>query len=393
MVSSDEDVMSYPTFFRSSSGSLFYIYRQGVSGAANQFINRFNPTTKTWARVGRVSNGFTGSGSMYLNRFAPGTDGSVSIFFCWRGSGNANTNSHFGSAKLVGLKAGQTFAAKRANGSAQSLPITPQTRRRSSTQPDQVRMVNQQGADVDSFGNPHGVTWLYDANGFIKLAHAWWTGTGWAQQLATNFTRRVEMNVSTISPSLSRAQVICSTDGRTYIIFRDNTHGRNGEIRLLNMTTPDSAEFKIVDMHLGEWEPSFDSRAAKERNEPTLLVVPSTSNGTGGANRPPTDNWMHKFIGVLTADMSQLSMLAAGAVTLPGLTQIADQSGCSELATIAATSPTDFGAPVRVEAGSVQSIRFAQAIARGVTDAATTLTVALKEQCESLNVSAVPWGR
>lgn len=342
MTGSNEAQVTYPAFVMADDTTLLFFFRDGTSGNADLMLNRYDLSTQTWSRVGKIIDGKVSSESAYPNRFAVDRLGRIHVFFCWRGTGNANTNNDLCHFMLTEYEAGAPVAA-RMDGTAQALPVTHANAELViDTAATGSGLINSHGADVDTENRPHTATWLFDGSGNTQIVHVYYDGNAWQQETVTAFTEAVDMDVSTLSPSLSRTATVCDNLGRTFIIFRCNHDGRRGSVRALNVT-PGTAlsEFKIADLDLYEWEPAIDSRAASERNELVMMLAPCTANGLSADETHLAENWTRQWIGVLTVDLAQSNVVSSGAANVPGVKLVSTQNGPPVGITVTATSPTD----------------------------------------------------
>lgn len=103
MVGSQEKSVTYPRFFNGVSGELFFMYRDGSSGQGNTLIDRYDPKTRTWSRIGDKPI-LDGEGLMNAYNCLPKHDsrGVYHLAWVWRDTGDAVTNHDLSYARTVG---------------------------------------------------------------------------------------------------------------------------------------------------------------------------------------------------------------------------------------------------------------------------------------------------
>lgn len=269
----NEGGVTYPQFFNAANGDLFFIYRNGGSGNGDTVLNR--RVGGMWQRVAILINGFVTNQNAYTNRVGIGPDGSIHLMFMWRDEGQASTNADI--CYTYSEDGGVTW--KRTDGSAQTVPITRENAEVVVNVEHNSGIVNQSGMDVDRDGNPHGAFMMYDAAGNTQYFHTWHDGTTWHHDQVTDFTTRVEtLAVFTLNLTTARPQIICTDNGRTYVLGMTQGDGWGGSAIIVDVT-PGSGNpiAKLFDMNLQRWEPAYDQRALKERGELNILVTPYLS--------------------------------------------------------------------------------------------------------------------
>lgn len=391
IIGTEEGQTTYPNFVSLSDGTLLLIYRYGSSGSGDVYIDRLPVGATTWQRVGLVVDGLSSGESPYFTRFAVDAEDNLHAFVTWRGSGQADTSNDYCYIKLTNLAG--VVAAERANGTVQALPIThANCEVVIDTAASGSGVLNQRGCDVDTLGRPHGVSWLYDANGYTQYQHVWHDGSAWHNETVTDFATRIDMNLSILDWTLAPAQVVCTAAGRTYLIWRASYENRNGYLRGLDVTPSDQdtpgvpSEFVIAELDLAMWEPTFDARAARDRGELHMLIHPCISNGPTSRGYNADDNWIEQYGGVLSVDLRRMSEVAAGAAKRPRIVPLSMSTGPGS--TVAATAYTDSGIQGAMigDFGNTRRLFVRQAIRFRNEGTPNTLTVSVVERIEANNV-------
>ena len=308
MVGSEENAVAYPRFFNTPGGQIFFLYRQGGSGSGNLMLNRL--VGSAWERAATVVDGTTDSVSPYENWAAVDVNGGIHIFFMWRTTGDAETNSDISYAFTP--DGGVTWA--KSTGATYAMPIRQATAEVVWAVPQRSGLINQSGADVDTDGNPHAAFMMYDAGGNTQYFHLWHDGATWHNDQVTNFTTRVETlaPLSTLELTTARPQLICTNEGQTYILGMTQGDGWGGSAVIVDVTPGSNNRIaKLFDMNLGRWEPSYDQRALRERGEFNMLVTPLLSPAPSNSPYKSQTGW------ILSVGSKYLRRLFGTAVEAP----------------------------------------------------------------------------
>ena len=289
MTGANEDKVTYPQFVRLASGDLLFFWRNGDgSGDGNHYVNRYNKATKTWTRVAQIFQGTTPTVDpnqcAYLNRIVY-ANGKLHIFYMWRDTPDPLTNHDFG--YIVSADDGVTW--KTAAGATQTLPIPP-----SNTAPFILTgyltgLTNQQGASVDSSGNPHSILRL-GSTGAWTFNHIYWTGSAWVNEVVFNSV-----------DSLGRPGLYSTTTGKTYALY---SKGDNAYALRIHPTI--GAPVQLYGFRQKGWEATFDQFAPANK----LRAIVSPGNSTDTSTEAG-------YIGVLTVDMTQVDALPANRYVAP----------------------------------------------------------------------------
>jgi hypothetical protein len=119
MVSMNEASCTYPQFFRSPSGQLVFMYRDGSSGNGNHIFNAYDTASKTWSRLlGSALTDGEGQRNAYPVGPIQGPDGLFHLVWVWRDTPDATTNHDLSYARTADLLNWQ-----KAGGQALTLPM------------------------------------------------------------------------------------------------------------------------------------------------------------------------------------------------------------------------------------------------------------------------------
>lgn len=267
---SHESSVTYPQFLRTAD-ELLFVFRGGSSGNGNVVINAYSTASKTWARRAIPLSGLapvTPDESPYTNHLALDASGVLHVFYLWRTTADLNTTHDI--CYVRSADGGGTWT--NAAGTPLALPVTPSTS--PVVKAGALSTVNQSGADVDAAGRPHSAWWI--APDSTQLVHIWHDGAAWHEDVLVDFGWYV-------APSeVARPMVFCH-DGRTFVLYAMETTARTRW--LCRDVTPSPAsrlpEFELFDVDMAGWEPSFDTRALRERGELHMLATPLQPGRTG----------------------------------------------------------------------------------------------------------------
>ena len=320
MLGVNEDSVTYPQFvLDQASGKLFFFYRNGSSGYGNEYVRRLDGSTWVNPVAGTLIDGIASNESPYMQHISSDANG-LHLFWCWRES-PSDAGSNTDMTYMRSSDGGVTW--KKENGQAVTIPATHANSNVIWDTAQGSGMVNQNGATVDSLGHPHTVFHEYDANGKTQIAHVWYDGTAWQHELVTKYlTRRMEtVGQGLITVEISRPTIVASQDGRVYVIYRTLFDDRRGTVRAVDVTpgTTDRRDFSICNIDLWEWEPTFDTQAAKNRNELHMIIHPALNNGSVSVGFNWGNAWRRQYGAVLTIDMAQMAAIRGGTVRLPSM--------------------------------------------------------------------------
>jgi hypothetical protein len=93
MTGKQEDLVTYPMFFRGPQGELCFGYRHGSSGRGDQIYNRYDSRRREWTSLssGSIISG-EGVRNAYLDGPKRGVDGRFHVCWVWRDDPDAGTN-------------------------------------------------------------------------------------------------------------------------------------------------------------------------------------------------------------------------------------------------------------------------------------------------------------
>jgi BNR repeat-containing family member len=187
MVGSNEQMCTYPLFFKDTSGNLVFNYRDGSSGSGNHIFNIYDAGTKAWRRL--LNAPFTdGQGARNAYPVGPvlGPDGWWHMVWVWRDSPNAETNHDLSYARSRDLVSWQTAA-----GQALTLPITLATSDIVDPVPVNGGMINNNTkVGFDAQNRPIVAYHKFDTAGNTQLYNARFESGRWVTHKTSSWTTR-----------------------------------------------------------------------------------------------------------------------------------------------------------------------------------------------------------
>src|SRR5690606_37599169 len=91
MTGKNEDLVTYPEFYRTPDGNLYFFYRYGASGNGNLVINKYNTASKNWEQLQDNLIDGENQRNAYWQTFIDEA-GTIHISWVWRESWDVATN-------------------------------------------------------------------------------------------------------------------------------------------------------------------------------------------------------------------------------------------------------------------------------------------------------------
>lgn len=286
----NENTVTYPQFYNLPDGGLLYHFREGGSGAGDQYLNRWNNTTNTWSNVhldGTAQvpfikgRGWSPDYNAYPNLPQIDALGRLVFTWCWRynsgsplGQSGYQTNNNMAYARSD--DAGLTW--QRHNGTNYQLPISrngesgnPATAAEHIlTIPEGSSLINSGGQDFDANHNPVIATWWAPeaASGNHRRQYQVVfrddAGTWQVRQVSNRTNDPTTTKYSeTFVRDLGRPIILCDNQDRIIVLYRDNfaTNGITVVHSLPKAADPQRllwTSFELTTENMGIYEPVFD---------------------------------------------------------------------------------------------------------------------------------------
>ena len=299
-----ETEVTYPQFLTMPNGDLLFLYRLGVSGGGNTWLNRWSLATQTWTNVDFID----GAPSPFIQGIWPGTNynaypnlpcldanGNIYLAWTWRETPAYESNNNL--LYAASLDGGVTW--RRFDGTTYDLPISQGAESGDAnamgqaivTIPQNYSLINQAGMCLDASNNPVIATWWAPGSGTNNFRRQYlvvYPGTNgvWQTRQVSNRTNDPAgtMELDAVVRDLGRPVIVADAANRLVVLYRDNA-GSNGltvaftpplalDPQRTNWTTMD-----LTTDNLGSYEPVID--LARWQRDNVLDIVYQASSGEG----------------------------------------------------------------------------------------------------------------
>lgn len=189
MIGENENQVTYPAFIKSPSEDLYFLYRDGISGAATYLVNLYDSENKEWKRQsGRPMIDGRGVSSPYIQGPTVGPDGYFHLCWVWRDSSNVITTHTLCYAKSRDFK---TWWSSRGEELGETL--TPFNAEVVDPVPCGGGLINNNHfISFDHLGQVVITYQKFDENGQTQLYAARPSVAGWELRRLTNWSHRWE---------------------------------------------------------------------------------------------------------------------------------------------------------------------------------------------------------
>ncbi|HEO9207140.1 TPA: BNR-4 repeat-containing protein [Klebsiella aerogenes] len=263
--------VTYPRFVKYPDGITQAFWRQGLSAAGQYFSALFDDATRTFGPVFQIAATDLNANA-YEQRLGVGRDGS--LHFCFGLRVNANTaDANRGLYYAKSMDKGQTWtnAAGTVNYPA---PLTEANSEKIADIPIYSGYVNQNGGACDYDSHYHTCLWQTDENNHTQIAHIWFDGTVWHEELVSKFDFKVDTSRPLLTGTLSRPAIGCNKYGKTWIFYRTTEMGRDGEIRAIDVSEPGNPiEHIVTGFNMGTLELAVNTNTLMNDNQLLMLAT------------------------------------------------------------------------------------------------------------------------
>jgi len=260
MTGKNEDLVTYPEFYRTPDGNLYFFYRYGASGNGNLVINKYNTASKNWEQLQDNLIDGENQRNAYWQTFIDEA-GTIHISWVWRESWDVATNHDMCYARSK--DGGLTW--ENSQGKRYDLPITLATAETAFKIPQGSELINQTSMTADSKGNPIIATYYRKDSVsvpqffLIYKQRKKWTSTDVSQ-------RKTDFSLSgggTKKIPISRPQILTRGLGmnkQAILLYRDAERGNKPTAAVNDNFPKGTWEYKdLAVVDLGSWEPSLDT--------------------------------------------------------------------------------------------------------------------------------------
>jgi len=263
MTGHNESSVTYPQFFRTRSGGLLFLYRDGGSGDGRIVLNRYDPAAGEWTRMAENLLDGEGARSAYWDMTVDSA-GRLHLAWNWRETPDVATNHDLHYAKSE--DEGKTWV--NAHGTALKLPLTESANTLVVAIPQRSNLINPPSIGTNQAGKPVIASYWSPAPGEAPRFHVafpvedeedWRVVPGPAAaepfELAGWGTKR---------PPWSRAALLVDwiwQEKFIHLVYRDDHEG--GRLVAATLADPEDnprwqKRFLTLDS-VGALEPSFDA--------------------------------------------------------------------------------------------------------------------------------------
>jgi hypothetical protein len=306
----NEASVTYPQFLRMPNGDLLYLFRQGASGAGDNFLNRYVLATHSWTNVnynGGQAPFIKGTWAplpdynAYLNMPCLDAAGNLSLVWTWRSTSAYQSNHDFDDA--YSSDGGVTW--RRADGSLYDLPISQNAEsgepatlgEKIISIPENSSLINQAGMCLDASNRAVIATWWAPGtptNDFRRQYMVAFPDTNGVWQIR-QVSNRTNDPPGTIFQDadvrdLGRPVIVADKANRLLVLYRDNfnSNGLTVAYTLPYALDPQRTNWNSVDLttdNLGTYEPVID--LVRWEMDNVLDILYQASSGEG--YNPPTN--------------------------------------------------------------------------------------------------------
>lgn len=283
MIGTEENVVSYPEFYRAND-ELFFFYRDGGSGNGNLVINKYEAATGQWQRLQTNLIDGEGQRNAYWQAYVD-PKGTIHISWVWRESPDVASNHDMSYAKST--DGGLTW--QKSDGTAYELPITQATAEIVQHIPQNSELINQTAMTTNIKGEPYIVSyWRQQGSEVPQFQLIYQDGNKWKTKNLGFRTQTFSLSgMGTKQIPISRPQVLVSNNNQVHVIFRDAE--RDNKVSVASNSHPFSEAWQIKDYSengYNAWEPTLDPHLWKSQQQLSLLLQKNTQvDGEGLSER------------------------------------------------------------------------------------------------------------
>lgn len=286
MTGTNENLVSYPEFYRLPGGDLLFLFRNGHSGNGSLVINKYDLKGKRWLRVQNNLIDGEGKRSAYWQTFVD-EHGVIHVSWVWRESPDVASNHDMCYARSE--DGGLTW--QRSTGEKYKLPITAASAEYTCRILQQSQLINQTSMFADYKSNPYIATYYCEKGDSVPQYHIIYLNNG--RWLVANLGfRKTAFSLNgfgTKSIPISRPQIVAwRSKGKlsAALIFRDDERGSKASIAVTDNIAGNKWLIKdVTPAAVCSWEPTYDTELWKTEKQLHLFVQNNIQvDGEGKAN-------------------------------------------------------------------------------------------------------------
>lgn len=286
MTGTKENKVSYPEFYRLSTGDLLFFFRDGSSGNGSLMMNQYHLKSKTWSRLQDGLIDGEGKRNAYWQAAIDEKDG-IHLSWVWRESPDVASNHDLCYAKST--DGGKTW--QKSTGENYTLPVNAGNAEYAFRIPQKSELINQTSMYANSAGEVFIATyWRNEQDDMPQYRLVYKQNDRWNVNTLKFPKTPFTLNGSgTKSIPVSRPQIVAWKNGSAHsaaIIFRDAERRNKVSVAVSQDVAGDKWSVSdLTNQDVGNWEPSFDTELWKERKVLSLFVQKVVQiDGEGKAN-------------------------------------------------------------------------------------------------------------
>lgn len=268
---SDNAEITYPRLTLFPNGKTRVFWREGSSQAGQYYTASFNDSTKAFeAKVKLIETNLTVNA--YEQRIGIGLDNSIHLCWGYR-SASSSADSNYGLFYAKSMDNGLTWT--NADGTINyPLPLNEANCEKIADIAQSSGYVNQNGGAVDRDGKYHTCLWQHDSNNNTQIMHIWFDGANWQIEQITHFNFHIDTSDAYMDGSMNRPLIACTRYGKTYVFYRTNKGGMEGQVRIIDVTNAGApVEFILARFNYGFLELSLNTDIILNDNNVMMLAT------------------------------------------------------------------------------------------------------------------------
>ena len=288
MTGDDEELVTYPEFYKLADGDLLFVYRSGGSGRGDLVMNRYDTSSRKWERLHDVLIDGEGERNAYW-QLCVDAKGTIHVSWVWRESWLVETNHDL--CYACSHDGGKTW--EKSSGEKYTLPINKDNAEYAWRIPQSSELINQTSMGADGDGRPYIATYWKEQGDSIPQYRLVWLDTEgeWRHCLVSDRVTPFSLSGGgTKMIPMARPRVL--VDGRkAYFLFRDVERG--SRVSMASTDDIESGEWQVSDLtdfSVDAWEPSIDTELWNFKRKINIYVQAAhQGDGEKTVDSEPTD--------------------------------------------------------------------------------------------------------
>ncbi|EPH2973623.1 BNR-4 repeat-containing protein, partial [Klebsiella pneumoniae] len=280
---SDNAEITYPRLTLFPNGKTRVFWREGSSQAGQYYTALFNDSAKAFeAKLKLIETDL--HSNAYEQRIGVGLDNSLHLCWGYR-TASSSADSNYGLFYAKSMDNGLTWT--NADGTINyPLPLNEANCEKIADIAQSSGYVNQNGGAVDRDGKYHTCLWQHDSNNNTQIMHIWFDGANWQIEQITHFNFHIDTSDAYMDGSMNRPLIACTRYGKTYVFYRTNKGGMEGQVRIIDVTNAGApVEFILARFNYGFLELSLNTDIILNDNNVMMLATRGAIGTAQGNSR------------------------------------------------------------------------------------------------------------